>query len=181
MANNRGKEFEAKFKSDFSLIPGVTIDRLYDPVGGYKHITNVSDFIAYAFPFIFYLECKSIQGNTFPLANLTQFDDLIAKKDVLGALAGAVIWFIDHKQVVWVSIEEFERLRNEGYKSVNIKMVDDPNFNVIKIPGIIKRIHIDADYSILITEAEKKLKKQLEESNYGEQGLLSVCRQIRQR
>ena len=156
MSNNRGKQFETKFKHDFSLIPGSTIDRLYDPVGGYKNIKNVSDFIGYVYPFILYLECKSIEGNTFPLANLTQFDDLLTKKDVKGALAGVVIWFVDHKVQVWVDIEEFSRIKSLGYKSINIKMVDDPNFHIVKIPGIIKRTFIDADYSVIVEEARKK-------------------------
>lgn len=162
MPNNRGKQFEAKFKHDFSLIPGATIDRLYDPVGGYKNIKNVSDFIGYVYPFIFYLECKSVEGNTFPLVNLTQFDDLLEKKDVKGSLAGVVIWFIDHKKEVWVSIEEFERIKNLGYKSINIKMLGDAQFNIVEIPGIIKRTFIDADYNILVGEADKKLQARLQ-------------------
>lgn len=159
MPNNRGKQFEAKFEHDFSLIPGSTIDRLYDPVGGYKNIKNVSDFIGYVYPYIFYLECKSVQGNTFPLVNLTQYDDLITKKNIKGAVAGAVIWFIDHQKECWVPIEEFERLKSEGFKSVNVKMIDDPDFNVVRIPGIIKRIFIDADYSILYELAKQKHKE----------------------
>ena len=47
MSNNKGKEFEVKFKSDFtSTVPNSTIDRLYDPVSGYMSISNISDFIS---------------------------------------------------------------------------------------------------------------------------------------
>ena len=71
MAVNRGKQFEAKFKEDFLKIPNSTIDRLYDSVSGYKSVSNISDFIAYRYPFCFYIECKSHEGNTFPFAKLT--------------------------------------------------------------------------------------------------------------
>lgn len=71
MAVNRGKQFEAKFKEDFLKIPDSTIDRLYDSVSGYKSVSNISDFIAYVFPNIFYVECKSHEGNTFPFVKLT--------------------------------------------------------------------------------------------------------------
>ena len=47
MADHKGKEFEVKFKQDFtSTIPNSTIDRLYDPVGGYVAISNISDVAA---------------------------------------------------------------------------------------------------------------------------------------
>ena len=39
MAVNRGKQFEKKFKEDFSKIPDSTIDRLYDTTNGYKNIS----------------------------------------------------------------------------------------------------------------------------------------------
>lgn len=156
MPTSRGKQFEAKFKQDFALIPGSTIDRLYDPVGGYKSIRNVSDFIGYVYPYIFYLECKTTEQNTFPLGNLTQYEDLLEKKNIKGALAGVVIWFVNCKRIGWVSIEEFERIKNKGYKSINVRMLDDPEFNVIEVPGLIKRVSIDADYSVIVEEAKKK-------------------------
>ena len=72
MAANDGKKFEEKLKTDFLKIPGSTIDRLYDTTNGFKSISQVSDFIGYVYPFIFYLEAKSTQGNTFPFGRLTQ-------------------------------------------------------------------------------------------------------------
>ena len=77
MANNRGKQFEQKFFRDFKTsFPDGTIDRIYDTTNGYKTISNISDFIGYVYPNILYLECKSHQGNTFPLVNLTQYEKL---------------------------------------------------------------------------------------------------------
>lgn len=47
---NKGKKFEAKVKEDFSKIPGISIDRLYDPGFKQKGISNISDFIVYRYP-----------------------------------------------------------------------------------------------------------------------------------
>lgn len=99
MALNYGKQFEARLKEDFLKISGATIDRLYDTTFGYKSVSNICDFIGYVFPFIFYLEAKSTQGNTFSLAKLTQAEKLKSKIGIKGVNAGVVIWFIDHKKV----------------------------------------------------------------------------------
>lgn len=156
MANNYGKKFESKFKEDFRKIPGADLTRLYDTTNGFKSISNVSDFIGYMYPFIYYLEIKSTQGNTFALSKLTQADKLKEKQGILGVNAGVVIWFIDHKRVCYVPIEEYCRLEDNGYKSVNIKMVGDPLFKVYEIPGILKRTFIDSDYTVLKDIAYEK-------------------------
>lgn len=91
MAVNRGKQFEAHFKKDFMKLENSSIDRIYDSVSGFKAITNICDFIGYVFPNIFYIECKSIKGNTFPLTNLKQYDKLIAKKGIKGVRVGVVL------------------------------------------------------------------------------------------
>lgn len=91
MADNKGKQFESVFKKDFINSTGGTIDRIYDPGFGMRGIKNVCDFFGYKFPNVFYLECKSIKGNTFPLRNLTQYEKLLAKKDIKGVRPGAII------------------------------------------------------------------------------------------
>jgi len=39
--------------------------------------------------------------------------------------AFVVLWFIDHKKVCFIPIEEVKRLKESGYKSINVKMVND--------------------------------------------------------
>jgi len=72
-------------------MPDSTIDRLYDTTNGFKSISNISDFIGYCYPNVFYLECKSHLGNTFPLANLTQYEKLTCKVGIKGVRAGMVL------------------------------------------------------------------------------------------
>lgn len=92
MATNYGKQFEQKFKNDFiKTVPNCSIDRLYDTMSGFKAISNISDFIGYSYPNIFYLECKSHKGASIPFSNLTQYEKLLDKCGIHGVRCGIVL------------------------------------------------------------------------------------------
>lgn len=156
MANNKGKQFEQKFKLDFKkTVPNCSIDRLYDSVSGFKAISNISDFIAYSYPNIYYIECKSHQGNTFPLTNLSQYDKLLEKVGIKGVRAGAVIWFIDHPEcVVYVPISTFTKLKQDNKKSFHVNMIGSEEYPNVKIPSKLRRVFNDSDYSCLLNLPE---------------------------
>lgn len=150
MANNKGKAFEQKFKLDFQqTFPEGTIDRIYDVSSGYKTISNIADFIAYNYPNIFYLECKSHLGNTFPLANLTQYDKLKEKVGKKGIRVGVILWFIDHDTVCYVPVSSITKMKEDGKKSVNIKMLSANDYKIVTIPSEKKRVFLDSNYSVL--------------------------------
>jgi penicillin-binding protein-related factor A (putative recombinase) len=149
MATNYGKKWEQKIKEDFQRIPDVSIDRIYDSMSGYKTISNNSDFIAYMYPNMFYLEAKSTHGNTFSISKLTQYDKLITKVGIKGVRVGVVLWFIDHHKCLYVPLSTFKQLKDDGHKSVNIKMLTDKTYNIHEIPSIQKRIFLDCDYTYL--------------------------------
>lgn len=148
MAVNKGKAWEAKFKTDFmKSFPDGSIDRLYDPVGGYYGINNICDFIGYEWPNIYYLELKSHKGNTFPFTCLPQYDKLTSKVGIKGVRAGVVLWFIDHDQVIYAPISTITKMKNDGKKSINVKELDD--YHLIKLPGQKKRVFVECDYRVL--------------------------------
>lgn len=149
-----GKQFEQKVKEDFVKVDGATIDRLYDTTNGFKNISQISDFIGYRYPNIFYLEVKSHSGNTFPLTKLTQYGKLVSKVGIYGVRAGVIIWFYDHDKVVYVPISEITKMKNDGKKSVNIKMLSEKSYNIIEIPSIKKRTFLDSDYRVLMSLKE---------------------------
>lgn len=150
MARDRGKEFEAKFKEDFlKTVPNSTIDRLYDPVMGYISISNISDFIGFSTPNIFYLECKTSKGASLPFSNITQYDKLIEKIGIPGVRVGVVLWLYEKDLVLYIPISTIKQMKLEGKKSVGIKALED-GYNIKMIPSIKKRVFMDSDYSCLM-------------------------------
>lgn len=150
MSYNYGKQFEKKFASDFlNTVPNSTLDRLYDPMGGYKFITNISDFIGFSQPSIYYLEIKSHAGNTFPFQNLKQYNKLIKKVNIPGVRAGVVLWFTNHDKVYYVPISTITKMKEDGKKSIHFEKSIQENYNIIVIPSKKKRVFLDSDYSVL--------------------------------
>ena len=150
MATNYGKKFELKFKEDWLKIPNSTIDRLYDVTMGYKSISQVSDYIGYVFPNIYYLEVKSIHGNTFPLHNLTQYEKLCSKVGIPGVRCGVIIWFVDHGRVVYVPVKTISIMKSDNKKSININRSMEEGYRIIEIPSIKKRVFCNSNYNILL-------------------------------
>lgn len=161
MANNLGKKFELKVREDLRKIDGISSDRLVDAQNGFFGVKNISDLIFYRFPFICYGEIKSHKGNTFPIANLTQYDKLIEKKGIKGVRAGVILWLIDHNHVIWIPIETFEKMKNDNVKSFNIKMLSDNpnNYKFYDIPSTLRRVFMDTDYNKLFEYWEKEFEE----------------------
>lgn len=153
MALSRGKQFENKLKSDFAKVPGSHIERIYDNVSGYKSIRGRSDFIGYIFPNMFFLECKSHTGNTFPFSELRQYEDLLEVSGVHGIRSGVVLWMIDHDIVVYLPVSTVKKMKSNNKKSFNVKDMGNEEYKIINIPSKKKRIFMDSDYRIL-TELE---------------------------
>lgn len=148
MAKNYGKEFEQKFKEDFLKIENSTLDRLYDTMNGYKSISQVSDFIGFVKPNIFYLECKSHRGASIPMDNITQYDKLKKKVGIPGVRTGVVLWLIDKDTVMYVPMSTLTQLKDDGEKSVGIRHIG--KYNIKLVPSVKKRVFMDSDYSVLL-------------------------------
>lgn len=149
--NNKGKQFEQKFKDDFlRTVPNCSLDRIYDVVAGYKAISNISDYIGYSYPNIMYLECKSHKGASLPLENITQYEKLKSKVGIPGVRAGVILWLYDKDLVCYIPIATITKLKEDGKKSVGLKAIEE-GYNIKIIPSIKKRVFMDSDYSILLT------------------------------
>lgn len=146
---NRGKQFEEKFKADFSKLEGVSLDRLYDPTGGLHGIKNISDFICYKFPNQFYIECKSCNENTWNFSNYTQYEKQLAKVGIPGVRVGVVLWMIKHDVVVYIPTKTIQCMKFDNRKSFNIKDLKAETYRIIQVPSVKRRIFMDSDYSVL--------------------------------
>ena len=144
MGVNRGKQFEEQIKKAFERYSDtfVSIDRFPDPSAGYAGVKNICDFAVYSYPYMLYLECKSVHGNTLNFNNITenQWNGLLKKGTLYGVAAGILVWFIDRDVTAFVPIQEFQRLKDEGYKSLNVKQINANEVQHEIIPGQKKRV-----------------------------------------
>lgn len=152
MARDRGKAFEAKFKEDFQKLADSSIDRLYDVMSGYKAIKQVSDFIGYLYPNIFYIECKSHKGASIPITNITQYESLKTKVGIKGVRSGVVLWLYEKDRVFYIPTKTITKLIEDGEKSIGLRHLD--KYRIIEIPSVKKRVFMNSDYSVLTNLGE---------------------------
>lgn len=148
---NRGKEFESLFLKQWKkCFPNSFIFRLKDDVSNYKYTAaNPADFICFTQGRLYLIETKTVQGNTFPFSNLSQYDKLSSYSHIDGLVAGVVIWFYDHNRILFVPIQTCKQMKDiDGLKSINIKTAPD-KYYLKEIPSIKRRVFLDSDYRIL--------------------------------
>ena len=157
MSVNRAKKFEKIILSCWEETVGTWIYRLYDVMNGNKGVRNISDFLAYKMPIMYVIEAKSIQKNTFP-CNFRQYEDMkeLYDKHIQGIEIGVIVWFIDHQKVVYISIETFIKLVEDGKKSFNIKMLESNEYDHIVIDSVIQRVYPLLDFKSFVKKIEEK-------------------------
>lgn len=169
MAVNRGKQFEDIVKESFERVHNVSIDRLHDQTTGFKGSTNICDFIVYQKPFQYYIECKSIHGNTLSIHSIpkkdkngvlhgffgnitdTQWEGLLEKSKIYGCVAGIMCWWVDKDVTLFIDIRLLQLLREGGYKSIRYDLDDSL---VISVPGTKKRVFFDYDMKYFLDRME---------------------------
>ena len=151
MAENRGKQFEQKIRQAFLKVPNVSVDRINDQTTHYKGSTNICDFIVYKKPYEYYIECKSVHGNTFPFSNITdtQWQGLLEKSKINGVVAGVICWWVDKDVTRFLSIQDLQLARDFGDKSIRF---DEP---YLPIFGRKKRVFFDYDMALFFHSIER--------------------------
>lgn len=156
---NLGKKLEEAIKEALNIPEEhISIDRLPDPMGGYSGVKNICDFTCYKFPFNYFLECKSTYDNTLNFkSDITtdQWDGMLDKSKYFGCLAGVCVWFISYDVTAFVPIQELQRLKDEGKKSLHIDDLDREDLIHFDISGIKKRVYFSYDGLDLINKLNK--------------------------
>ena len=157
MSTSRAKKFEDIVHECWDKTVGTWIYRLYDVMNGNRGVRNISDFIAYKKPLMYVLEVKSIQTNTFP-CNFRQYEDMkrLYDRHIDGIEIGVIIWFVTHQKVVYVPIETFIKLVEDGKKSFNIKMLESNEYDYIVIDSVIQRVYPLLDFKSFVKKIEEK-------------------------
>lgn len=152
MSVDYGKKFEERFKLDWANSIGGIIVRLYDNTSGYLTISNVSDFICYKYPNIFFIECKSHKGASIPFTAISQYDKLIQISGTKGARSGVVLWLYEKDKVLYIPVKTIKQLKDLGEKSVGLRHIKQ--YDIIEIPSEKLRVFMKSDYNILLSLEE---------------------------
>lgn len=156
------KKFESIIKTGLEEIPGSSVDRLKDPQGGFAGVANICDFMMYIKPYLFYFELKVRAGNLLNFkADITenQWEGMLAKSKIRGVGAGIILWYYEHEITVFVSIQELQRLRLAGNKSLNIKHIENKEVDFIELTGECKRKYYKYDFVSFIRQLAERLKE----------------------
>ena len=165
MAYNRGKQFGDVIREAFEKVPGVSIDRLHDQTTKFKGTSaNICDFIVYREPYEYYIECKSVHGNTLSIhsndpkhkyGNIsnTQWEGLLEKSKIEGVTAGIICWWIDKDVTLFLPIQILYQLRRTNNKSVRYD-INEYIGNVVELNGKKKRVFFDYDMEEFLNEIQ---------------------------
>ena len=116
-----GKLFEKHFKEQMDKQENVFCLRLPDPMGGFKGLANICDFIVYKYPFLYLFELKTTSGSSLPFANISekQFYGLKEVEEKFVTIkAGFLVWFYDKDITYFVFPSVLHGLQQQGKKSI---------------------------------------------------------------
>ena len=159
MANTDiGKKFEARFRKDYErCFPNTLIYRLPDQQSGYAGggSTNPCDFMCYPGNCVLMVECKAHKGASIPFTAIPQYERQLSYKGIYKTFPGVVIWFYEKDTIIWVSIEEMEKMRLDGEKSIGLRMIDrkkpyKKSYIIHELPSKKLRTFMETDYNYLV-------------------------------
>jgi len=160
MAEDFGKKWENQFKLGWiaSFPEGSGwIYRLPDQMSGYRNTSgNPCDFFAHTKGKLFMVECKTHKGASIPFTAIPQYPRLLEHKGFEDIYPGILIWFSEKNIVIWVDINEAEKMYNNGEKSIGIRMLNDEQYNILVLPSETKRVYPKVDYNYLVDYCEKE-------------------------
>lgn len=151
---NLGKKFEDKVKEDWErTFPTSFFIRLPDQQSRYYgQSSNICDYIGFVNKKLFLIECKETKETTFNFeAKLRQYDKLLEQDNKDDTYPGVLLWFSSFDIVVWLNISEIKKMKDDGLKSFNVKMVDKCDYLVYNIPATKMRTYMKCDFTIFNT------------------------------
>ena len=159
MANTTiGKKWENKFASTFEKqFPDKLIYRLPDQQSGYagEGGSNPCDFLCYPGDCVLMVECKAIKGASINFSEIRQYKPMLGYKGCYKTYIGVLVWFYEKDQIIWVSIEEMEKMVADGEKSIGLRMINEKkpykkSYNIIKVDAQKLRTFMEADLIKLV-------------------------------
>lgn len=161
----RGKDFENIIRQAFLDVPETTVERLPDPTAGYLGYRNPCDFLIYHYPYVYYIECKTVHSHRLPFTNVTfnQRVGMLEASKTKGVIAGIICWFIPEDKTYFIPIQVYEKYRLDGEKSLNLHRMNPSKDGWVELKAEKKRVFFEYDINDFI---EKCNRNKLGERNY---------------
>ena len=155
-----GKKFENRFYKDFvTQFPDKLIYRLPDQQSGYagEGGSNPCDFLCYPGDCVLMVECKAIKGASINFSEIRQYKPMLGYKGRYKTHIGVLVWFYEKDVIIWVSIEEMEKMVNDGEKSIGLRMIDKKKpykkqYVIYEVPATKLRTFMEADLNYLVNK-----------------------------
>lgn len=157
MAVNRGKQFEDLFRQGIEELDNISLDRFPDPMAGFLGVRNICDFGLYKCPFQYYIECKTLTGNTLNYKSAiteNQWQGLQDKSKLQGVNAGVLVWYMSWDITVFVNIKDLTEHRAGGAKSLNIKDLHQDKVSYVELEGRKKKVFFDYNFKGFLGKLE---------------------------
>ena len=154
-SNTIGKKWEDKFAATWvKQFPGKLMYRLPDQQSGYagEGGSNPCDFLCYPGNCVLMVECKAKSGASINFSEIRQYKKMLDYKGLYKTFIGVLVWFYEKDTIIWVSIEDMEKMVNDGEKSIGLRMMKEnypKKYRIIKIPATKLRTFMEADLNYL--------------------------------
>lgn len=153
---NLGKAFEDRVKRDWlRCFPETLCYRLPDQQSGYAGGggSNPCDFFCFTGNELLMIECKAHAGMSIPFTAIRQYDKMLGYKNLKNVYPGVLVWFYEKDTIIWVSIEEMEKMVTDGEKSIGLRMMKEnypKKYRIIEVPATKLRTFMEADLNYLV-------------------------------
>ena len=101
------------------------------------------------------VECKAHAKASIPFTAIPQYDRLLDYKGKYKTFPGVLIWFYEKDQILWVSIEEMEKMVLDSEKSIGLRMLKndyEKKYHIINVPATKLRTFMEADLNYLVKQ-----------------------------
>lgn len=152
-----GKKWETVFEQSWQeAFPEDLVFRLRDQMTGYKESSeNPCDYLCHTNGKLLMVECKTHKGASIPFTAIPQYERLLKYKNKKDVLPGVIIWFSEKDSIIWVGINEMEKMFLDGEKSIGLRMLEKKLYNIIEVPFEKKRVYLFPDCKFLMDELTK--------------------------
>lgn len=140
--DNLGKKSEQKIHQWLDRPQdGYCFDRLPDQMPGFYGSKKICDFTLFKSPNMYYVESKATWSDRFDFSMITdyQYKNLLQKSKIQNVYGVIIILFAAKQRAFIIDINQIDKLKSIGKKSINIKKIDNWEIKYIEIQTIPSR------------------------------------------